>query len=46
MIVVLKRIRQDLFDPMLFEHWNNVAIRGGYVLDLLYYTTVSLDIDI
>jgi hypothetical protein len=46
MIDCLNKIKNDLFDPLTFQHWNNVAICGGYVLDLLYNTTSSSDIDI
>lgn len=46
MIDCLNKIKKDLFDPLTFQYWNNVAICGGYVLDLLYNTTSSSDIDI
>jgi len=45
LIDCLNKIKNDLFGPLLFPYWNNVAICGGYVLDLIYNTSTSSDID-
>lgn len=46
MISIYRRIKKDLFDPLKFEYWGNVAICGGYATDLFYMTNNSSDIDI
>jgi hypothetical protein len=46
MIRVLKKITNNLFDPMQFNHWDNVCIAGGYVVDLLFDLDVSSDVDL
>lgn len=45
MLGIAKRVKTDLFDPTQFNYWANVAICGGYVLDLIFGTEYSSDID-
>lgn len=46
MISIIKKINVELFDPINFKYWNNVVISGGYVVDLLFETNNSSDIDV
>src|SRR5947207_15798665 len=46
MVECLNKIKNDLFDPLTFKYWENVAICGGYALDLLYGINTSSDIDV
>ena len=43
---VIGRVATDLFLPSQFKFWDNVAIAGGYVIDLLFNSTTSSDIDL